>query len=152
MALRSVAAAISESNLNLDSVLPEDVVTKLIKYFADLQMIRMCDMRVGFCAEQLDKDLDEIADDIDDTRKVLIVLILAVHFPPLFFTFLYFLYVFASYTHLFFCSFDSCQVHHVASDLLSSMCPDVVTSYDMPSGWFVLVRLLPTNGKTALAS
>ena len=68
-------------------------------------------------------------------------------FPPLFFTFLYFLYVFASYTHLFFFSFDSCQVHHVASDLLSSMCPDVVTSYDMPSGWFVLVRLLPTTGK-----
>ena len=75
------------------------------------------------------------------------VLLLAVHFPPLFFTFLYFLYVFASYTHLFFFSFDSCQVHHVASDLLSSMCPDVVTSYDMPSGWFVLVRLLPTTGK-----
>ena len=73
MALRSVAAAISESNLDLNSVLPEDVVVALIKYFADLKVIRMCDMRVSFCAEQLDEDLDEIADDIDDTLKVQIV-------------------------------------------------------------------------------
>ena len=73
MALKSVASALMESNLNLNSVLPDDVVIKLIKYFVDLQVIRMCDLRVGFCAAQLDKDLDEIAEDIDDTLKFQIV-------------------------------------------------------------------------------
>ena len=53
---------------------------------------------------------------------------------------------------LIFFSFDSCQVHHVAFDLLPSMCPDVVTGYDLPSEEFVLVRLLPTNGEIAVAS
>ena len=73
MALKTVASALMDSNLKLNSVLPEGVVNKLIKYFVDLQVIRVCDLRVCFCAAQLDEDLNAIAEEIDDSLKFEIV-------------------------------------------------------------------------------